>query len=166
MIRFADKNILEFIDVKAPSFWVATWFGSGLIKPAPGTWGTVGALFMGVPLVYFTGATGLFVAFLLLLFIGTWASDRFSEATATKDLSHIVIDEVVGLFIALMPALMSIWSIAAAFLLFRFFDVLKPWPISYLEKNIPKGWGVMLDDVVAGIFAALVMLALRYAGVF
>ncbi len=166
MIRFADKNLMQFLNIKEPYVLVATWFGSGLLKPAPGTWGTAGGLILAVPLLYFFGVIGLLLTCLGLLFWGAHISDQFSQATGTKDSSHIVIDEVVGLLIALMPAVLSVWSVVVAFLLFRFFDVLKPWPISWLEKKVSHGWGVMLDDVLAGIFAALVMVALRYLGVF
>lgn len=166
MIGFANKETLRDLNFKTISPWLATWGGSGLLTPASGTWGTVGAMILGVPLLYYTGILGLLVAICILFPLGVWASNEYEKQTATKDSSHIVIDEVVGLFIALIPAVLTPASYLTAFLLFRFFDVIKPWPISYFDKRIGHGMGVMLDDVVAGIFAALVMIGLRYAGLY
>lgn len=83
-----------------------------------------------------------------------------------KDSSMIVIDEVVGMWIALIPALLSPSSILLAFILFRVFDILKPYPISYFDKKFKGPMGVMIDDVIAGIFAAIIMMGLRYVGFF
>ena len=166
MIKFQSSETLRRLDFKHPATWVATWGGCGLMRPGPGTWGTLGALPFGIPLLIFGGVPALLIAITLLFPLGLWASRHFEAMAREKDSGMIVIDEVVGMFIALIPALLTPLSIGIAFILFRFFDVLKPWPISWLEKRIQGPMGVMIDDVVAGIFAALIMIVLRYVSFF
>ncbi|MCB9983022.1 MAG: phosphatidylglycerophosphatase A [Rhodospirillales bacterium] len=156
------------LDLKQPYVWLATWFGCGLIKHAPGTWGSLGALPFGIILYTLSGLWGLTLGILLVSLIGYWASARFEKASATHDNKMIVIDEVAGQWIALFPAFFY-WNlnpvaIAAAFLLFRLFDVTKPWPISYIDKQIGGALGVMLDDSLAGIAAALCLIGAFHAG--
>ncbi|MCI5060921.1 MAG: phosphatidylglycerophosphatase A [Alphaproteobacteria bacterium] len=166
MIKFQPSETLRRLDFKHPATWVATWGGCGLMRPAPGTWGTLGALPLGIPLLVLGGVPALLLAIAILFPLGLWASKHFEAMAREKDSGMIVIDEVVGMFIALIPALLTPLSIGIAFILFRFFDVLKPFPISWLENRIHGPMGVMIDDVVAGIFAALVMIILRYVGIF
>ncbi|HTK84835.1 MAG TPA: phosphatidylglycerophosphatase A, partial [Patescibacteria group bacterium] len=80
------------------------------------------------------------------------------------DLSAIVIDEVAGIAMTMLFALPTVKSVTLAFLLFRFFDILKPWPVSYLDKKIGRGLGVMVDDLAAAVYAALCLWGLRHAG--
>ncbi len=159
-----NHNILQKIDFKQPYAWLATWFGCGLMKPGPGTWGTIGGLPFGMILLVVGGWPVLLAASCLFFVIGYRASKKFEEVTGEHDAGAIVIDEVVGIWIALIPATFNPLSILLAFVLFRFFDILKPWPISWCDKEIPGAWGVMIDDVVAGIFAAFVLVGVRYAG--
>lgn len=139
-----------------PDMFLATWFGSGLLRPAPGTFGTLAAVPFGFLLAWFFGPFGLLTAAVIFYFIGTWAAGRYCKASGEHDNQSIVIDEVVGLWIAAIPA-QTHWQLwIAAFLLFRFFDIVKPWPASYFDKK--KTWGghsVILDDVIAGIYALL-----------
>ena len=139
-----------------PAFWIATWFGSGLIPFAPGTWGTVAALPFGWALYCAGGAPALLLGALVALGTGVWASNRYMAQTGRHDPGTIVIDEVAGVWITLaaLPegAAWYFWLIA--FTLFRFFDIVKPWPIRSLDRNLGGGWGVMLDDIVAGLFGA------------
>jgi len=141
------------------AFILATWFGSGLIKPAPGSWGSLAALPFAYFLIHFNNITLYVIVTAVVFFIGMWATAIYSAQAQKEDASEIVIDEVVGQWIALWPWLFlvqpSIWGYVAAFLLFRFFDILKPWPISLADRR-HDAWGVMLDDVVAGLMAALV----------
>ena len=160
--RLADAQLLHHLDFKCPSTWIASWFGSGLIRPAPGTWGTLGGMIIAAPLLYYTGAIGLFLAAIILFIAGLWASKKFSYATATKDSSHIVIDEVVGLLITLIPAQASISQLVIGFILFRFFDIIKPYPIKLIERHFPNAFGVMIDDVIAGIMAGICLLFINY----
>lgn len=162
MIKIQDSSVLQKFDLKDPAIWIATWLGAGFIKPAPGTWGTVAALPFGIALMMIS-PFALIAGVVLLTPIGFWASDRFTQSAGEKDSPMIVVDEVIGLWIALIPvAAFSLWQIAAAFLLFRFFDVLKPWPISYLDRNVGGSAGVLADDILAGIFAAICLIGLQY----
>ena len=164
-MTFFSDPIYKKINYKAPETWVATWFGCGFMKPAPGTWGTLGALPFGILLMLLGGPTALFIACIITFPIGLWASEKFDQMVQSQDSSMIVIDEAVGLWIALMAAPLTPLAILASFLLFRFFDALKPWPISWLDQNIKGAMGVMIDDVAAGIAAALCVFGLEYTHV-
>jgi len=165
MRRILDDKALRLLDFKAPATWVATWGGCGLIRPAPGTWGTLGAMPFGVILLMLGGVPALLIASIIIFPIGLWASKKFEGMVNEKDSGMIVIDEVVGVWIALIPALLTPLSIGLAFVLFRFFDILKPWPIAYFDKHFKGPFGVMIDDVIAGIFAAIILIGLRYVGI-
>lgn len=151
-------------DFKSPATWLATWFGCGLMRPAPGTWGTLGGLPFGVLLLVFGGVPVLALATILVTLIGYWAADRFEKQTGTHDAGAIVIDEVAGLWLTLLAAAPTPLSVGLAFLLFRFFDIVKPWPVSWCDRQLPGARGVMADDLAAGVYAALVLWGLRYAG--
>lgn len=140
----------------SPYFWLVTFFGSGLIKPAPGTWGSLAGLFVGIGLLISVGFVSFLVAIVFVTVLGTVAIDRVERSSGIHDAPEIVIDEVAGMWIAMLPfyyAPVSWWGFAAAFALFRFFDIIKPWPIGWLDKRVSGGFGVMVDDIVAGIFA-------------
>lgn len=161
----ASKNWRDKLNYSSPWLWAATWFGSGLISPAPGTWGTIAAMPFGIFFLLTGGSPLLFVMILLVIPLGLWASREFHKATETHDCGAVVIDEVAGVWIALLPACFSFLSILSAFILFRIFDILKPWPISYLDSKLPGEWGVMADDLLAGIFAAAGVFAINvYSG--
>lgn len=136
--------------------WVlATWFGCGLSPIAPGTVGTLGAL----PLYFLVrghGPQAVLGTAVLVTLIGIWASNRVIEATGEKDPQRIVIDEAAGVLLALAAAPMTTRGVVVAVLLFRLFDITKPFPARHAER-LPDGWGVMLDDIVAGIFAAILV---------
>lgn len=165
-----NHDILTKADTKSPATWLATWFGFGLLKPAPGTWGTVGALPFGVALLYYGDWPVLAAAAVICFVIGLWASHKFDAMIGGHDCSAIVIDEAVGVWIALLPALLHGSALIAgiyimlAFLLFRFFDILKPWPVGWADKKMPGAWGVMVDDVFAGVMAAIIITGVRVAG--
>jgi phosphatidylglycerophosphatase A len=163
MIGLQPRDVLSQFNFKDPAIWLATWFGSGLIKPAPGTWGTVFALPFGIALMM-VHPYALIIATMLLIPVGIWASARFTKAVREKDSSMIVVDEVVGMWITLLPATLTPANVMVAFLLFRLFDVIKPWPISVIDKKMGGAVGVMADDMLAGIFAALCIIGLSYAG--
>jgi phosphatidylglycerophosphatase A len=137
-----------------PATLIATWGGSGLLRPAPGTWGSLAALPFGYALMSLTGPFGLIAGILLSFIIGIWAAGSVERRTGDKDGGYIVIDEVSGQWLALLPALASPWLILPAFLFFRLFDIAKPWPCFQLQ-SIGGGLGVMIDDIVAGLYAAL-----------
>lgn len=164
MIKIQHQDTLRRLDFKHPATWVATWFGMGLMRPAPGTWGTLGALPFGIALMMFGGLIPLLIATFIVFIIGLWAAKHFERMVREKDSGMVVIDEVVGMWIALIPATLTPLSVGLAFLLFRLFDIFKPWPVNWLDKRFHGPWGVMLDDVMAGIYAALVLMGLHYVG--
>ena len=140
---------------------IGTWFYLGYFPKGPGTAGSLGALLVGIPLVmYFAWPPAAF-ALLALVLLGPaiWAADRVACEGGSKDPQIVVVDEVVGQWIALAGAATLNWQfILAAFILFRLFDIWKPPPVRALER-IPGGAGIVLDDVMAGVYASLVLLA-------
>lgn len=153
--------------LKSPSFWIATGLGSGLIRPAPGTWGSLAALPFGVGLLFAGGVPGLACAILILIPLAFW-SIRSYQATKTDgspDPSEIVIDEVAGVWVALLavPAVAPL-PVLYAFVCFRFFDILKPWPVSYFDRSWKGPAGIIADDVMAGLYAAACVAGGHYAG--
>ena len=153
-----------------PSSLIATWFGLGLIPKAPGTWGSIGAIPPAMLLVYTAGFWPFIAALIILTPVGFWATAQYEAKSGIHDNKQIVIDEVVGQWLALLPAFyfyepqINWLYIFAALLLFRFFDILKPWPISHFDKNVPGAMGVMMDDIMAGFIAALIIIGAIYAG--
>lgn len=141
---------------------IASLFGAGHLRPAPGTWGSAAALVPGATLLALAGPVAVAAGALLLTAIGWWAVARELDRTAEPDPGWIVIDEAAGMWIALggLPAFGWIGA-AAAFALFRLFDIAKPGPIGWADRQ-GGATGVMLDDVIAGLFAALVLVALAF----
>jgi len=148
---------------------IATWFGSGLLPKAPGTWGSLAAIPFAYLFSIYTCPYAQLFGITVLFFIGIWASDKIEESAQIKDPGFIVVDEVVGQWMALLPLpflytiidnnsfyLYSVLIAVAGFLAFRLFDIWKPWPVNYADKNIPGGYGIMFDDVIAGMYALIV----------
>lgn len=151
-----DTQLIQKLDFKHPATWIATWFGCGFMKPAPGTWGTLGALPFAILIYMLAGTIGILIGTILLILLGYWASEKFEEMVGEHDSSAIVIDEAAGLFMTflILPTL-NAYTIATAFFLFRFFDIIKPWPISWVDKKMPGAAGVMIDDLIAAFFAVI-----------
>lgn len=144
-----------------PSTLIATWFGVGLMRRASGTWGSLAAIPFALAIASASGPTGLGLAALAVTLVGIWAAHVVCEEE--KDSSVVVVDEVAGQWLALVPAGLDPWLILAAFVLFRVFDVAKPWPISWIDRNTRTGFGVMIDDIVAGLIASALVMALSSA---
>jgi phosphatidylglycerophosphatase A len=144
--------------LRHPAHFLALGFGSGLITPAPGTWGSIAALPLAAGL-HLAGVQGVMLAWLALpLFVlGVWVCGVTGRALGVADSGHIVWDEIVAMLLVLaaVPATPVAWL--AALLAFRVFDIVKPWPIRWLDARVHGGFGVMLDDVVAALFAVLVL---------
>ncbi|SFS06933.1 phosphatidylglycerophosphatase A [Dyella sp. OK004] len=143
--------------------WIACGFGSGLAPVAQGTFGSLAALLPWLLLRQLS--LPLYVLVIVLGFaLGVWACNVAGRALGVDDHRSIVWDEFIGQWIALIPALVAPWwAVVAGFALFRLFDVWKPWPIGWLDRRMKGGLGVMVDDVVAGVFAAVVLgLALAW----
>lgn len=166
MIGIRHQDTLRRLNFKHPATWIATWGGCGLIRPGPGTWGTLGGLPFGIFILMFGGVPALVASIIILFAIGLWSAKHFEQMIREKDSGMIVIDEVVGIWIAMIPCILTPLSIGLAFLLFRIFDIWKPWPISYLDKKFRGAAGVMIDDVVAGLFTAIILIGARYVGIF
>ena len=135
-----------------PVCFLAFGFGTGLAPKAPGTFGTLPALFLAW-LYSLTGLNFLYLAIscIPLFFIGITFCHQASEKLGVSDYGGIVWDEIIAmlLILSLIPTLWLFWGIA--FLLFRLFDALKPWPISYFDRTVHGGFGIMLDDLLAVI---------------
>jgi phosphatidylglycerophosphatase A len=122
---------------------------------APGTWGSLAALPCAWVIVWLSGHVALAAAALLVFAVGCWASDA---ATDDKDPGYIVIDEVAAQFLVLLAAPLDWRAYAAGFVLFRIFDIWKPPPIRQVERAVPGGLGIMLDDVIAAIYALILLV--------
>lgn len=152
---FRIKPLPDGVSPTNPHVLLATWFGIGRLRPAPGTLGSLAAVPLGFVIAYFTGIIGLILASVLLMVLGSMASNYYGRKSGEKDDQSIVVDEVVGMWIAAIPAGThpDLW--VTAFILFRLFDIYKPWPASFFDKRAGSGFDVMMDDVIAGIYAFL-----------
>lgn len=149
---------------------IGTFMGVGYIRPAPGTWGSLAALPYGWLLHVVGGLPLLLVGIVIGFLKGWWATAQMTKGSDDHDPSEIVVDEVVGQWIALIPlsfaagsmdiSILNMWpGWIAAFALFRLFDITKPWIIGWADRR-GDALGVMLDDVFAGVFAAIGVLVL------
>ncbi len=137
--------------------FLATWFGIGNAPIAPGTFASLLSLPLGYIIHNAFGSLMLGIISMFVFVGGIWITDLYIEMnqSADKDPKEVVIDEVAGqwLMLAFMPP--TLFGYALAFLLFRFFDIIKPWPISWLDKNFKNGFGVMVDDIAAAVFGII-----------
>lgn len=134
----------------------ATLFGVGNIKKAPGTWGTLATL----PFCYLFMQFGPLVYMLITIILtiyAIWAADRYEQQAERHDAKQIVIDESVGILISMVMLPITWQAFVFAFLGFRLLDILKPFPISYFDKKVQRGLGVVADDVVAGILCNILL---------
>ena len=149
--------------MKDPGHLLSFGFGSGLSPYAPGTMGTLVALPLYV-LAAQLGSFGVFATCVVICFLGVYLCERTTKALAVHDHPAIVWDEIAGYFVSMLFAPVSATTVILGFILFRIFDILKPWPISVIDSRLKGGWGVMLDDIVAGVFALLVLQLMLYFG--
>ena len=147
-----------------PAVLVGSFFGSGLLRPASGTWGSLAAVLPAIFIAQSFGALGLLIASLITYGLGYVACRIWLANSQDQDPSPIVIDEVAGLFLALSGAPLTLVGVAAAFVLFRLLDIAKPFPISWADKSLKGAHGVMFDDILAGGGAALVLLLAQAYG--
>jgi phosphatidylglycerophosphatase A len=139
-----------------PASLIATWFGTGLLPLAPGTWASLVALPFGWAIAATLGPVGLFAAALAAFLAGWWAASRLGAAAA-EDEGAIVIDEVAGQWLVLVATPRHLLAYATAFLLFRVADIGKPWPASWADRKLHSGLGVMLDDAFAALYAGVAL---------
>jgi len=150
--------------LRDPGHLLSFGFGSGLSPVAPGTAGTLAAIPVYLLLSRLTPAAYL-LATLASVVAGVYLCQRTSRALGVHDHAAIVWDEFAGFFISMIFVPVSLLNVVLGFCLFRLFDIVKPWPASVIDTRLRGGLGVMLDDVVAGIYAAVIMqIYLRFLG--
>jgi phosphatidylglycerophosphatase A len=155
---------------------VGTFFGVGLLKPGPGTWASVVAVLLWMGLIsrfeahpmpgeegfaFILAALLTIIAVIAATALGIPAATRVTQESGREDPGHVVIDEVAGQWLTLVVCRPDLPHAFLALALFRLFDITKPWPIRKLEA-LPGGWGIMLDDLAAGLFGLLVLLLIQH----
>ena len=153
----------EFPNLKNPFHLIATLGGLGLFPIAPGTLGSIVSWIIFIILSHHINMTFLTI---VVIFLAIFICEQASKDLVEKDHKSIVLDELVGIWVAMIPVLYisstqqeRIAYAVIALILFRFFDILKPFPISYFDKRFKNGFGIVIDDLVAGIFAGLLTSA-------
>lgn len=159
MKLFAKDEALERLSLANPVHFLALGFGSGLAAKAPGTFGTLAAIPLYLVLAPL-GLTWYLVATALVILAGIYICGKASKDMGVHDHGAIVWDEVAGLLITMIAAPVGWQWLVAGFVLFRLFDIFKPWPIRILDAKVHGGLGIMADDVLAGVFAFLSMQVL------
>ena len=155
----------KFPDLKNPIHFIATLGGIGKIPIAPGTCGSIFALLV---FIYISHYVDMLIVVILSIPFSIWICEKASINLIEKDHKSIVIDELVGIWIALVPALYlstqnsRTYYAVLALIFFRLFDILKPYPVSYFDKNFKNGLGIVLDDLIAGIMAIFPAMVLIY----
>jgi len=147
-----------------PTTAIVTFFGVGLLPLAPGSWGSLAALPFGFVLSYVGGWPLLLLAAAAAAYVGWRAGDIYVRQTGREDPPEIVIDEVATQWMVMTVVPMTTAGLVAAFLVFRICDTLKPWPASWADAEVEGGAGVMLDDLIAGAYAILLLLPLVWSG--
>lgn len=150
------------VSLAQPAVLLATWFGSGLLPKVPGTWGSLAALPFAWLIAWQAGPYGLLAAGLAIFAIGIWAGGVYAERTASEDPGAVVIDEVAGQWLTLVPAALDPLHFFVGFILFRIADILKPWPARWADRELPGGLGIMVDDIIAAAYAALALSILKF----
>jgi len=152
----------KFPNLKNPFHFVATLGGIGMVPIAPGTFGSVAAWLIFVYLSHFISAFNMLHLTILFFILSIWVCSKASKNLKNRDHKSIVIDELVGMWIALLPVLFlansqferTVYALAAL-IFFRLFDILKPFPISYFDKNYKNGFGIVIDDVISGLISII-----------
>ena len=159
-----DRHIRKRVSLANPVHFLALGFGSGLAPKAPGTFGTIAAIPLVCLLAYSTSLSGYLLVTLVASIVGIWLCGKTAKDMMVHDDSSIVWDEIAGLLITMIAVPLSWQTLLLGFVLFRLFDILKPWPISYLDARVHGGFGIMIDDVLAGFFALILMHITLYFG--
>ena len=149
-----DKALRKRISMKNPVHFLALGFGSGLIPLMPGTFGSLAALPLLIPFIWLS-PYALLIAAVLASVVGIYLCGKTADDMQVHDHGSIVWDEVAGILLTFLWVPLSPLTVLLGFVLFRFFDILKPWPIKPIDKYLAGGLGIMLDDVVAGIMACV-----------
>ena len=158
MTTLLNKNFI----LKNPHHMIALGFGTGLYKKAPGTLGTL----VAIPFFLAINKVDIYLQllFVVMVFIlGIWSSNVTSKSLKLKDPSCIVIDEIAAFLLLLILISPNLYQLIYAFILFRLFDIWKPYPISWLENRYSGGFGIMIDDIAAALMALIIYLITDYA---
>ena len=150
----------EFL-LKHPAHLIAFGFGAGLMPKAPGTWGTLVAIPFYFLALRLGGTSAVLTCALVFFVLGMWASAVAGKALGVADHGGIVIDEIAAFVLVLAFTPQGLLWLVVAFVLFRIFDITKPWPIRYFDRTLKGGFGVMFDDLLAAIAAIAILLLLR-----
>ena len=142
-----------------PADLIATCFGVGRLPLAPGTWGSLITLPIAWHFASWLGPRWLFAGSMIIFVVGWWAADVYANRNNLKDPAEVVVDEVGGQLVVLTFTPIDLAYYATAFVLFRIADIWKPWPISSAEQRLSGGFGIMVDDILAGGYAAIVLFA-------
>jgi phosphatidylglycerophosphatase A len=157
LTRQQKAEAKQRLSMHNPWHLLATGFGSGLCPVAPGTAGSLAAIPFWL-LMTWLPLKGYAIVLLVAFLAGIYFCYRTSKDMGVHDHGSIVWDEFVGMWITLWVIPVHNWQwVVIGFVLFRLFDILKPWPIRWFDKRVPGGFGIMIDDVIAGVFAALVL---------
>ena len=154
--------MMKFPNLKNPFHLAATLGGIGMAPIAPGTFGSIAAWLIFVYLSHFISMINMIILTILFCILSIWICNQASKDLENKDHKSIVIDELVGMWIALLPVLFiansqferTVYALAAL-VLFRLLDIIKPFPISYFDKNYKNGFGIVIDDVISGLIAII-----------
>src|SRR5690606_31507729 len=149
-----------------PARFIAFGFGSGVLRPGPGTWGTLVGCLLWVVLLQHPSDSVIAIIVLISFVIGCWVCQRAGEDLGVPDHGGMNWDEMVAFWLVLWLSPTSFMAQLCAFGFFRFFDIIKPPPVRYFDRRLTGGFGVMFDDIVAALYALLVMAVLVRLGVF
>jgi phosphatidylglycerophosphatase A len=154
-IKLRPGSLPPSLPFTHPASLIATGFGVGLMPMASGTWGSLAALPVGWLVAMHWGTIGLLAATAIATVAGIWASSVVVKAGTAQDPGLIVIDEIAAMWLTLAFTPLTWWGYLVAFLLFRAADIFKPFPANWCDRNVHGGLGVMLDDLVAGLYAGI-----------
>ena len=145
--------------ITKPTHFIALGFGAGLLKPAPGTWGTLAGVLIYLALAHTPLIQPIPLALLISVFfvLGCYICGQVAADIGVHDHSAIVWDEIVGYLLTMALVTPNLVNLLAGFVLFRLLDIIKPWPIYLLDRQVHGGLGIMLDDMVAGLLAAILL---------
>ncbi|MCC5879740.1 MAG: phosphatidylglycerophosphatase A [Idiomarina sp.] len=149
--------------LKNPLHFLSLGFGSGLAPKAPGTFGTLAAIPV-VILAACLGTMGFIIATVIVSVVGIYLCGYTAKAMGEHDHPAIVWDEIAGYMVAMIAVPLSWQTLLVAFILFRIFDIIKPWPIRYLDKRVHGGFGIMIDDILAGLASLAIIHLLLSLG--
>jgi phosphatidylglycerophosphatase A len=155
-----DQGLTKADFYRKTALLLSSWFGSGLMPIAPGTFGTLAAVPPAI-IIYYFGTVPSVISLIVIIPLAVWTSNVTQKLLGKDDPSEIVIDEVAGFFVTVFLLPFSWLSFTLGFLLFRVFDILKPFPIGIIDKKVKGGTGIVLDDIVAGIYANICVRAVQ-----